>query len=93
MFAGRIIIDGMNYQVADLEVPEANPQGLPTGRILKAKALVIQDSHNPMLQVEVRMTPEQLDEMGRTLQGQVVVQANGQDLQRLKGMEQRILRP
>ena len=81
-----IVLDGINYGIGDVELPEINQQtGQPTGRMLKIKVIEIVDHDHPQRRVQIRLTAEQLIKFGNDCLERHVQPASLQDLAQLNG--------
>lgn len=76
MIGGQLVLDGINYQIVEGEIPELNQDGTPTGKTRAIKSLLIKDAHSSLV-VEVRMLPDQFDVFAAHMQGRKTIIPNG----------------
>lgn len=72
MIAGQIVLDGIEYQVAEGTVPVPGPDGRPNGETVPVKSLLVKDAHSGLV-VEIRMTPEAFADFAAAVSGRKVI--------------------
>lgn len=70
--ATQVVLDGFQYAVVDVELPAADPTGVPTGEMVAVRQLVIKDGD---LDVTIQLPLATMKELGQALSGSKIIQA------------------